>query len=108
MPMHPLTAYCERHDLRLDRLAKRLRRSSSTLSRLVRAERRPSPELMLDIQNATEGEVTVTQLIEFHFAPRTNASAVGGAPEADKEDISGPGGSEDVAIPSAHASQAAA
>lgn len=67
--MHPLKSYCEQHDVALCRLAERVGVADTTLSRLVRFERRPSGALMAKIEAATDGEVTAAQLLCTHFLP---------------------------------------
>lgn len=67
--MHPLTAFCKRHDVPLYRLAERMGVSNGNLYRMVRFMRRPSPDMIVRIESATGGEVTAAALLQAHFLP---------------------------------------
>lgn len=62
-PLHPLLAYRERTNLKLDELAKAAGTSKSTLSRVERRKCCPSLGLIARLVAATNGEVTANDFL---------------------------------------------
>jgi predicted transcriptional regulator len=67
--MHPLTHFCQVHNLSLCRFADQAGIPNSTVYRLVNGRRRPRPELIRRIIAATGGKVTAEALSLAHFLP---------------------------------------
>jgi len=61
--MHPLKKYLLEHDIEVQEFAKQIEVSREYLSMIFKGTRRPSPDVALDIEKATNGEIKAEWLI---------------------------------------------
>jgi DNA-binding transcriptional regulator YdaS (Cro superfamily) len=73
--MNALDLYFQRTGDNPSKLAERIGRSPSTITRPLSGERNVSMDVALEIERATKGEVSAEQFMAICFAARKNRSA---------------------------------
>ncbi len=74
---NPLSAYFDRTGDSPTKLAERIGRSPSSITRPLRGERNASMDLARDIERGTDGAVTAAQFLEICLSARTPVEQAG-------------------------------
>lgn len=77
--MNALARYLSKTGESASAFASRMGRTASTITRLLKAERNPSPTLAIDIERATGGRVKATEIMEIGIERAERASQLGAA-----------------------------
>jgi DNA-binding transcriptional regulator YdaS (Cro superfamily) len=61
--MHPINNFCKQHGICLKQFAGQIKVSAPFVTQITKGKRRPSPDVALRIEQATDGAVTLRELL---------------------------------------------